>query len=900
MDIELFKHNEEAYKKAKELFEKENKCAIIHPTGTGKSYIALKWLLDNKDKKAIYVTSHLAIKDQLERTIRENNLSLEEDFPNLEIITYSSLLHNNDMKTDLIVLDEFHRAGAPKWGEAVKKFLDNNKESKVLGLTATPVRYLNRNRDMSDEIFGGNVASHITLPKAIAEGILPPPTYINAIYSFKEDIEKIEQKIAKITDNERKKELEKELKLAKRTIENAENIEEIFKKYMTKENGKYLVFCRDINHLEEMKDEANNWFKELNKNVETHYIHSLEDEDYNKYTLDRFHYVKNDNLKLLYSVGMLNEGVHVNDIDGVIMLRPTSSPILYQQQLGRALTTGKNHKPLVFDVVNNIECLKDIELLRDTVIKIMEKTNKPKKEIQRMQETFKIIDDYKNISTLIKELNINATYGWDEKYELLKQYVEEHNGLFPLQIEPIIGSWLSNQRQALKHDRLSKERKEELDALGNWSKSPDEINEEKWEEKYQLLKQYVEEHDGLFPLQIEPIIGTWLNTQRQVLKHGKLNKERREKLDVLGDWSRSRYETNEEQWEEKYRLLKQYIEEHNGKFPIQKEPIIGRWLHKQRQALKERKISEERKQKLDALGDWSINQYEINEEQWEEKYQLLKQYVEEHNGTFPSRREPIIGNWLDKQKTSFKKNKLNEEKKQKLDALGYWSKGQDEIWNENYKLLKQYVEEHNGKIPAASEPIIGAWFFEQKTTLRKNKLSEERKQKLDALGDWSKSRYETNEEQWEEKYQMLKKYIEEHNGKIPTASEPIIGKWLSNQRKNYKKGKLSEEKKQKLDSLVDWSKSQYEINEEQWEEKYKLLKQYINENNGKNPPQKEPIIGKWLNKQRTVYKKGKLSEERKQKLDALGDWTLSSRKKVSNVKNLKEKSNEKKANKTKK
>ena len=107
-------------------------------------------------------------------------------------------------------------------------------------------------------------------------------------------------------------------------------------------------------------------------------------------------------------------------------------------------------------------------------------------------------------------------------------------------------------------------------------------------------------------------------------------------------------------------------------------------------------------------------------------------------------------------------------------------------------------------------------------------------------------------------------------------------------------------KKKKLDSLVDWSKSQYEINEEQWEEKYKLLKQYINENNGKNPPQKEPIIGKWLNKQRTVYKKGKLSEERKQKLDALGDWTLSSRKKVSNVKNLKEKSNEKKANKTKK
>ena len=100
--------------------------------------------------------------------------------------------------------------------------------------------------------------------------------------------------------------------------------------------------------------------------------------------------------------------------------------------------------------------------------------------------------------------------------------------------------------------------------------------------------------------------------------------------------------------------------------------------------------------------------------------------------------------------------------------------------------------------------------------------------------------------------------------------------------------------------MGDWSKSRYETNEEQWEEKYQMLKKYIEEHNGKIPTASEPIIGKWLNKQRTVYKKGKLSEERKQKLDALGDWTLSSRKKVSNVKNLKEKSNEKKANKTKK
>ncbi len=828
MAIELYKHNEIAYEKTKEVFKEKDRCAIIHPTGSGKSYIALKWIFDNKDKKSIYVTSHLAIKDQLERTIR----GLEEDFPNMQIITYSSLLHNNDMKTDLIVLDEFHRAGAPEWGQAVDAFLNSNKNAKVLGLTATPVRYLDGKRDMSDEIFEGNVASHITLPKAIAERILPPPTYINAIYSFKEEIEKLEEKISKITDKERQKELEEELKLAKRTIENAENIEDIFKKYMTKANGKYLVFCRDINHLEEMKDEANNWFKQINKNIETHYMHSLEDEDHNKYTLDRFHYVKNDNLKLLYSVGMLNEGVHVNDIDGVIMLRPTSSPILYQQQLGRALTTGKKHEPLVFDVVNNIECLKDIELLRDTVIKIMEKSNKPKKEIQRMEETFKIIDDYKNISILIKELDINATYGWNEKYELLKQYVENHNGMFPPMSEPIIGNWLDRQKQLYKKRELSKERKDKLNELGDWLTSyRSQKEDEQWDKKYELLKEYVENHNGKLPQSREPIIGNWLIWQKEKYKKGELSKEKKEKLDKLGDWLTSyRNQKEDEQWDKKCELLKEYVENHNGQFPPYREPKIGYWLSNQKQAYKNEGLSKERKEKLDKLGDWL---------------------------------------------TSYRNQK------------------EDEQWDQKYELLKEYVESHNEKFPVEQEPEIGTWFIHQKQLYKNKELSERRKIKLDALGDWLKGKHG---EQWSEKYELLKQYIESHNGQFPLHQEPKIGSWLSNQKQAYKNEGLSKERKEKLDELGNWLISCEAIkNEEEWDEKYRLLKQYVEDHHGKFPPQNGQRLGKWLSRQKQLCKNEKLSDRRKAKLDALGNWTVTNRKKVSNVKNLKGESNVKKS-----
>lgn len=48
MSIQLKEHNAEAYQRVKEGFESSSRVAVIHPTGTGKSFIALKFLEENK------------------------------------------------------------------------------------------------------------------------------------------------------------------------------------------------------------------------------------------------------------------------------------------------------------------------------------------------------------------------------------------------------------------------------------------------------------------------------------------------------------------------------------------------------------------------------------------------------------------------------------------------------------------------------------------------------------------------------------------------------------------------------------------------------------------------------------------------------------------------------------
>ena len=42
MALRLFEHNEKAYRAAIRMMEQYGKAAIVHPTGTGKSYIAFK------------------------------------------------------------------------------------------------------------------------------------------------------------------------------------------------------------------------------------------------------------------------------------------------------------------------------------------------------------------------------------------------------------------------------------------------------------------------------------------------------------------------------------------------------------------------------------------------------------------------------------------------------------------------------------------------------------------------------------------------------------------------------------------------------------------------------------------------------------------------------------------
>ena len=108
-------------------------------------------------------------------------------------------------------------------------------------------------------------------------------------------------------------------------------------------------------HMDKYISQAMEWFKQIDSEPEIYVVHSEEEKEgkTNSKTIEQFEEANSEHLKLLFSVNMINEGLHVDDISGVIMLRPTKSRIVYLQQLGRAISSTRQDKSIVFDLVNN-------------------------------------------------------------------------------------------------------------------------------------------------------------------------------------------------------------------------------------------------------------------------------------------------------------------------------------------------------------------------------------------------------------------------------------------------------------------------------------------------------------------------------------------------------------------
>lgn len=204
-------------------------------------------------------------------------------------------------------------------------------------------------------------------------------------------------------------------------------IRQVVKKYVKDTSYlKFIVFFDGFKQLNNKSADVVDWFQKAFKkhSIKTLTISSRTTEESNNVKKLNSLVKRKKGIDLIFCVDMLNMGYHVEDLTGIVMYRGTSSSIIYTQQLGRALSTGKSDACIVFDVVDNLH--------RKCIYELYDKT----KLSLRKRKTLKKTDNPENIYLTNKGTKEIAEIREELKQDNIRNDISEQWWKFCNVIEP--------------------------------------------------------------------------------------------------------------------------------------------------------------------------------------------------------------------------------------------------------------------------------------------------------------------------------------------------------------------------------------------------------------------------------------------------------------------------------
>ena len=140
-------------------------------------------------------------------------------------------------------------------------------DARLLGLTATNIRYLDNNRDMAEELFDSRVASEMNLDEAVVRGILLAPNYVTTVYQYQKDLARYQTRVDNLRSPGIQDANQKYLDALRRALEQTDGLDKVFEHHITNKSGKYIVFCAGKEHMDEMVSHVLEWFAGVNPDV---------------------------------------------------------------------------------------------------------------------------------------------------------------------------------------------------------------------------------------------------------------------------------------------------------------------------------------------------------------------------------------------------------------------------------------------------------------------------------------------------------------------------------------------------------------------------------------------------------------------------------------------------------
>lgn len=322
-----------------------SRALLISATGTGKTYASAFAMRHLDPKRVLFLAHREQVLKQAKKSYAKvlghtktygllsgNSHDFDSDylFATMQTMSQDSWLKQfKPWDFDVIIVDEVHRAGSASY----QKIIDYFKPRLYLGMTATPER-----PDSFDiyGLFDNEIAYEIRLQDALENNLLCPFHYFG-ITDLEVDGKPVDDltEVGKLVSDER----------VDYIIEQAEYYD------YSGERVKGLAFCKSLEEAVALSNKFNE------RGYKTKALSGDTPQDDREDAIDR---LTNDSfpedlqLDYLFTVDIFNEGVDIPQVNQVLMLRPTKSPIVFVQQLGRGLRQSDNKEfVVVLDFIGN-------------------------------------------------------------------------------------------------------------------------------------------------------------------------------------------------------------------------------------------------------------------------------------------------------------------------------------------------------------------------------------------------------------------------------------------------------------------------------------------------------------------------------------------------------------------
>jgi superfamily II DNA or RNA helicase/HKD family nuclease len=325
---------------------------IVAATGTGKTVVAA---LDyrrlreqaGRDLSLLFVAHRRRILDQSQATfqavMRDGNFGEfwgggERPVAGRHVFAMIQSLDSETVAAipadayDVVIVDEFHHAAAPSY----RALLESLRPTELLGLTATPERL-----DGEDVTtwFDGRIAHELRLWDAIEQGFLAPFQYFGVADGT--DLSTLEWRRGAYRTRDLEERFVHDDELANRRT--AKLLDAIQSLVLDPGTMRALGFCVSVEHAKYMAARF------TAAGVPSLAISGETPDDQRDAALRQ---LTSGDLRVVFSVDVLGEGVDAPAVDTLLMLRPTQSPTVFAQQLGRGLRLAPNKRCLtVIDLI---------------------------------------------------------------------------------------------------------------------------------------------------------------------------------------------------------------------------------------------------------------------------------------------------------------------------------------------------------------------------------------------------------------------------------------------------------------------------------------------------------------------------------------------------------------------